>query len=128
MTASSEYSDLEALKEAHQFVWEEDDEPDSSNWKYRLAKQYYNELYKEFALADLRLYPTEKKIGLRWRTKGEVIVGKGTECCGSVECNSVNDLSTLEVPFEYEEKGKSKIELVKVKLCTQCTLIVLQDA
>ena len=56
-------------------------------WQRRVAKRYYDRLFKEYALADLRKYK-EDKIGFRWRTEQEVIAGKGQFVCGNKTCSS----------------------------------------
>ena len=40
-------------------------------WQRRLAKKYYDKLFKEYALADFSRYK-EGKVGFRWRTEQEV--------------------------------------------------------
>ena len=66
--------DNDVLRENHEFI--RDDEKDSRNlsssWEIRMARNYYNQLYKEYALGDLTRYK-EGKIGLRWRTQNEVM-------------------------------------------------------
>lgn len=124
MKVTQDHSDVVALKEAHQFVWEED-EIETDDWRERLALQYYRGLFKEYALIDLSLFGTEKQIGLRWRTKKEVVEEKGTKICGSLTCNYSGELNVLEMPFQYEEKGEVKMELVKVSLCPRCTTVVI---
>ena len=42
------------------FVWEEDDVPDS--WEKRLAKKYYDKLFKEYCICDLTLYKQNKVV------------------------------------------------------------------
>lgn len=86
----------------------------------RLAKYYWDRLYKEYAIADLSRYK-EKKLGLRWRSKREVISGKGQFACGAVDCNSVEFLRSWEVDFAYREKGEKRNALVKVRLCPACS-------
>ena len=61
----------------------EDDEVTS--WEKRLAKKYYDKLFKEYAIADLSRY-REGAIGLRWRTAKEVVAGKGQFVCGVKRC------------------------------------------
>ena len=113
--------DLSALKHHHQFV--RDDERDrkdmSNSWEVRMARKYYNKLYKEYALADLSLY-REGKIGLRWRTEHEVVIGKGQFICGSIPCDERAELRVYELPFRYGENGETKHELVKIRLCGVC--------
>ena len=51
-------TDQDVIKENHQFIWEDEDECDS--WDKRLAKKYYDKLYKEYCLADLSRYKENK--------------------------------------------------------------------
>lgn len=74
-------SDLDVLKEGHRFIRTEKDDAEMS-WEVRLAKRYYQRLYKEYAIADLSRYK-EGKLGLRWRTQKEVLHGKGQFVCGA---------------------------------------------
>jgi protein FRA10AC1 len=113
--------DLAALKSHHQFIRDDDaDRRDmTKSWEVRMARKYYNKLYKEFALADLSLFE-EGKIGLRWRTEQEVVIGKGQFSCGSLTCTETREMRGFEVPFRYKENGVVKCELVKVKVCENC--------
>eukprot|EP01039_Chlorochromonas_danica_P001089 gene1089-1179_t len=119
---SLQESDLNALKDCHQFV--RDDEVDAKitthDWKTRMARKYYDELYKEFAIIDLSRHD-EGLIGLRWRTKEEVVTGKGQHQCGGKRCSGSSALQVFELPFLYHEKGEEKMELVKVTLCPSCS-------
>lgn len=76
---------------------------------------------------------------MRWRTKEEVLEGKGQFSCANLSCR--NRESTLdedpddaakkggreeglrgfELMFEYVEKGEKKSALVKVRVCDECT-------
>ena len=83
-------TDWEAVREQHKFLrTEEDDKPDSS-WEAKLAKKYYDKLFKEYCLADLTLYK-EGKIGAweAWK-KREGGGGGGAEeeewTCRSLAC------------------------------------------
>lgn len=72
------------------------------------------------------------QFALRWRTEDEVVSGAGETTCGNTRCGLHSPrnidpadgppppLSTLELPFAYEEKGESKFALVKVVLCARC--------
>lgn len=113
--------DLAALKSHHKFIRDDDDDRRdmAKSWEVRMARKYYNKLYKEFALADLSLHQ-DGKIGLRWRTEQEVVIGKGQFSCGSVSCTETKNLRGFEVPFRYNESGVTKFELVKVKVCEKC--------
>lgn len=115
-------SDLETLREYHQFV--RDDELDAEvvdqDWRARMARRYYDLLYKEFAIVDLSRHE-EGQIGLRWRIKEEVLAGRGQFSCGAKRCEAAAGLQTYEVPFQYHEQGEEKMELVKVRLCKDCS-------
>eukprot|EP00914_Ancora_sagittata_P032719 GHVO01066097.1.p1 GENE.GHVO01066097.1~~GHVO01066097.1.p1 ORF type:complete len:266 (-),score=48.10 GHVO01066097.1:44-820(-) len=119
MASTKLKSDHELLTEAHEFLWEDYQQP--SSWEEKLAKAYYDRLYKEYALADLTKYKTGQ-IGLRWRTQKEVIHGKGQFVCGNLACEvrQQNALKSYEVNFKYKEKGMRKNALVKLRLCGKC--------
>jgi protein FRA10AC1 len=53
---------------------EKDDE--DLTWEKRLAKRYYDKLFKEYALVELRFYK-EGRLAMRWRNEKEVVRGKG---------------------------------------------------
>lgn len=89
-------------------------------WGQRVAKKYYDKLFKEYALCELKYYK-EGKIALRWRTEKEVIVGKGQFICASTRCDESKKLQSWEVNFGYMEDGEKKNELVKVRLCPKCS-------
>jgi protein FRA10AC1 len=121
---------LELIKESNiarencKFIMDEEDEDEgntSSSWEKRLAKKYYDKLYKEYCLAELKYYKAGK-VALRFRTEEEVFRGKGQFICGSLKCDSTSDLSSWEVHFAYVEDGVKKDALVKVRLCVDCSL------
>lgn len=93
---------------------------DDLTWGQRVAKKYYDKLFKEYALCELKYYK-EGKIALRWRTEKEVIVGKGHFICASTRCDETKKLQSWEVNFGYMEDGEKKNELVKVRLCPECS-------
>lgn len=66
-------------------------------------------------------YYKEGKIALRWRVEREVISGKGQFVCASTRCESTKSLKSWEVNFGYIEDGEKKNELVKVRLCPECS-------
>eukprot|EP00940_MAST-03C_sp_MAST-3C-sp2_P001419 g1419.t1 len=119
-------SDLDVLKEEHRFLFDEDSDEDEdgggggggankdrkSNWGKRIAKEYHRKLFKEYALADLSRY-RKGQIGLRFRTKKEVVGGKGQFVCGALGCGETQALESFEVNFRYVEVGKVKNALVK---------------
>eukprot|EP00108_Taenia_solium_P012101 TsM_000481400 transcript=TsM_000481400 gene=TsM_000481400 len=110
--------DIDVIKANARFVWEGRDNPET--WEERLAKHYWDRLYKEYAIADFSRYK-EKKLGLRWRSEREVVSGKGQFVCGAVDCNEVEFLRSWEVDFAYRERGEKRNALVKVRLCPTCS-------
>jgi protein FRA10AC1 len=94
------------------------EEPDI--WEQRVAKKYYDRLFKEYAICELKYYK-EGKIALRWRVEREVVSGKGQFICASTSCESTTSLKSWEVNFGYVEDGEKKNELVKVRLCPECS-------
>lgn len=75
---------------------------------------------------------------MRWRTKEEVLKGKGQFSCANLSCRNrdtldedPNDdveekgdkkgLQGFELMFEYVEGGEQKNALVKVRVCDECT-------
>ena len=59
--------------------------PRTTTWQERMVKQYHSHLYKSHVMADLTRYQVNQ-IGFRWRTKQEVMVGKGVDTCGNKHC------------------------------------------
>lgn len=108
------------------------------SWEDNLALKYYNSLFREFAIANLKHYKSGQ-IALRWRTEAEVLAGVGHLTCASLRCPHHAPLPALaaafeddpeseaplveaaldeyEVPFGYVEEGERKECLVKVVLC-----------
>lgn len=115
-------TEAEILAENHRFLRDEnDDEELESNWGARVAKKYYDRLFKEYALSDLSRYK-EGRIALRWRTQAEVISGKGQFECGNIACDEKEGLKSWEVNFGYLEAGEKKNALVKLRLCAECSV------
>ncbi|TFK69971.1 hypothetical protein BDN72DRAFT_767233 [Pluteus cervinus] len=122
-------TEFEILKASHKFLRENDQSEESLSWNEQLAAKYYANLYREFAVCDLKHYKTGN-FALRWRTEDEVLLGAGETTCGNTRCEHhsppryQNDpkpsLSTLELPFAYVEHGEGKSALVKVVLCGKC--------
>ncbi|XP_023235224.1 protein FRA10AC1 homolog [Centruroides sculpturatus] len=111
-------TDFDIIRENHQFLWDPDDSADS--WDRKLAKKYYDKLFKEYCIADLSRYK-ENKIALRWRIEKEVIDGKGQFVCGEKTCNEKERLCSWEMNFGYIEFGEKKNALVKLRLCPVCS-------
>ncbi|KAL8023006.1 putative folate-sensitive fragile site protein Fra10Ac1 [Plasmopara halstedii] len=113
--------DLKILKKNFRFI--RDDEVDAElgekDWQIRMSVRYYQQLFREYALADLSRYQ-EGKIGLRWRTEMEVVTGKGQFSCGNKECDERLELRSYELLFAYHEQRERKRCLVKVRACTLC--------
>jgi len=120
-------ADRAALEDHYSFIPSESTRSKNNTvtneWQERMVTKYHDHLFKEFALADLSI---PGRIGLRWRTREEVINGRGDRTCGNKRCPNNSDdtnsslLVTLEVPFSYYERGEKKMELVKLKLCSSC--------
>ena len=111
-------NDYDVLQKHHKFLW--DETGSQGTWEDRLAKSYYDKLFKEYALSDLSRYK-ENKIALRWRTEREVVEGKGQFVCGNKVCVSREGLQSWEVNFAYLEQEEKKNALVKLRLCPKCS-------
>ncbi|KAG8523531.1 Protein FRA10AC1 [Galemys pyrenaicus] len=134
-------TDMDVIRENHRFLWNEEDEMDM-NWEKRLAKKYYDKLFKEYCIADLSRYKENKvffldiledsyskrlsSFGFRWRIEKEVISGKanvpslftGQFFCGNKYCEKKDDLKSWEVNFGYIEHGEKRNALVKLSKLT----------
>ncbi|KAH8857911.1 Protein FRA10AC1 like [Schistosoma japonicum] len=116
---SKDKTDVDVIREHGRFLWSEEDEPTS--WSERLAKKYWEKLFKEYCLVDLSRYK-ENKFGMRWRLEKEVISGKGQFTCGNVACPAGSErLRSWEVNFVYQERGERRNALVKIRLCPPCS-------
>nr|CAD1822685.1 unnamed protein product [Ananas comosus var. bracteatus] len=111
-------TDQDTLREGYRFILSEEDEMDST-WEKKLVKRYYDKLFKEYCIADMSQYK-KGKIGLRWRTEKEVILGKGQFICGNKKCDEKEGLGSYEVNFSYVEAGEQKQALVKLVACKRC--------
>ncbi len=120
-------SEREILEQNHRFI-RDDDTPTDLDEEKRLAKRYYDSLFREYALVDLSRW-REQKIALRWRTKAEVLAGQGQFTCGCLSCSRrhrnrhdrMEELKTFELNFAYMEDGLKKNSLVKVCVCRKCS-------
>ncbi|KAL3895006.1 MAG: hypothetical protein SGCHY_004947 [Lobulomycetales sp.] len=95
-------------------------DPETSSWEQRVAIKYYEKLFKEYCLCNLERYK-KGQIAMRWRTKKEVVDGKGQFVCASLSCLRDRDLASWEVNFAYVENQVRKNALVKVRLCPECS-------
>lgn len=117
---SRDKSDYDVVKSNHRFLWDDIEDKDLS-WEQKLAKKYYEKLFKEYCICDLSRFK-ENKIAMRWRTENELKVGKGQFLCGSRKCEERELLRTWEVNFAYTEESEKKNALVKVRLCPECSI------
>ena len=117
---SRDRTDLDVIKENHKFLWDDDEEGEEMSWGQRIAKKYYEKLFKEYCITDLSRYK-ENKVAMRWRIEKEVVAGKGQFTCGARKCEEKETLRTWEVNFGYVEQGEKKNALVKVRLCPDCS-------
>ncbi|PKI82661.1 hypothetical protein MVES_003518 [Malassezia vespertilionis] len=97
-------TDFDILREHARFLHTDDL---AHSYEAQLARAYYDSLYKEFAIANLKHYRT-RGIALRWRTEEEVLGGIGQYTCANQRCarhkrRTRTALSEYEVPFAYQE-------------------------
>ncbi|GAB0097201.1 protein FRA10AC1 [Sergentomyia squamirostris] len=111
-------TDMDVIKENHQFLWDESEK--NLSWERQLAKSYYSKLFREYCICDLSQYK-KNQVGLRWRTENEIVLGQGQFMCGNKHCPEKEDLRSWEVNFNYMEHGQKKNALVKVRLCRECS-------
>ncbi|XP_007478851.1 protein FRA10AC1 isoform X1 [Monodelphis domestica] len=118
-SGENDKTDLDVIRENHRFLWNEEDEMDMT-WEKKLAKKYYDKLFKEYCIADLSRYK-DNQFGFRWRVEREVISGKGQFFCGNKRCDEKEGLKSWEVNFGYIEHGEKRNALVKLRLCQECS-------
>lgn len=121
-------SEREILEQNHRFIRDDDASVDLDEEKH-LAKRYYDSIFRDYALVDLSRW-REQKVALRWRTKVEVLDGRGQFICGCLNCSGrhgedrdgrTEELKTFELNFAYVEDGVKKNSLVKVCVCQKCS-------
>ncbi|KAJ1974349.1 hypothetical protein H4R35_003649 [Dimargaris xerosporica] len=113
-------SELDILRQHHEFLRDAEEDEAALKWEQRVAKNYYDRLYREFCLCDLQRY-REGRVAMRWRTESEVLSGKGESSCASLRCTNANALQIWEVMFNYVEQSERKRALVKLTLCPDCS-------
>ena len=91
--SSKDKTDLDVIRQEMKFVWDESDTADT--WEKRLAKRYYDKLFKEYCICDLSYYKINK-IAMRWRIEKEVVEGKGQFICGEKKCTVRDGLRSWE--------------------------------
>uniref|UniRef100_A0A915PFX8 Protein FRA10AC1 n=1 Tax=Setaria digitata TaxID=48799 RepID=A0A915PFX8_9BILA len=130
---SRDRTDYDVLRDNHRFLWNDDEltKAAEKSWEARLAKRYYDKLFKEYCIADLSQYK-KNRIAMRWRTEKEVRLGKGQFECGNKRCSREDNLTSWEgsgdidiasfpVNFAYVENSLKKNALVKLRLCPECS-------
>uniref|UniRef100_A0AC34FZ89 Protein FRA10AC1 n=2 Tax=Panagrolaimus sp. ES5 TaxID=591445 RepID=A0AC34FZ89_9BILA len=118
---SKDKNDYDIIRENHKFLWNADDITEAEkSWDAKLAKRYYDKLFKEYCIADLTFYE-KNKVAMRWRIEREVKSGKGQFICGEKHCDKDKGLESWEVNFTYKEHGEKKNALVKLRLCPACS-------
>jgi protein FRA10AC1 len=55
---SQDKRDIDVIRENHRFLWDEEEIPES--WEAKLAKKYYDKLFKEYCICDLSRYKENK--------------------------------------------------------------------
>jgi protein FRA10AC1 len=135
-----DYTRLTRSPRAFRFIRDTTTDPSQLSWEDNLALKYYNSLFREFAITNLKHYKSGQ-IALRWRTENEVLSGVGHLTCASMRCahhaplperaaefeddpeseQPLVDvaLHEYEVPFGYVEDGERRECLVKVVLCEE---------
>jgi len=116
--ASRDRTDHHVLRDNHRFVWAPEDTTET--WERRMAKRYYDKLFREYCICDLAYYKLNR-VAMRWRVEKEVVEGKGQFSCGAKRCEARDSLQSWEVNFAYEEHGEKKACLVKLRLCPDCS-------
>ena len=117
--SSRDKTDYDIVKQNHRFLWD-DVAIEDLTWEQKMAKKYYEKLFKEYCICDVSRYK-ENKIAMRWRTENELKIGKGQFVCGQRKCDERELLRTWEVNFAYIEESEKKNALVKVRLCPDCS-------
>ncbi len=85
----------------------------------RLAAQFEATLAKDLAIVDLSR-ASFGRVGLRWRSAGEVAAGKGERVCAAQGCTERRPLAPLELPFAWKDGETARVALVSTMLCTRC--------
>ena len=58
--------DIDVVRENHRFLWEDEEGEEIDHkelkWEQRIAKKYWEKLFKEYAITDLTQYKSKKKL------------------------------------------------------------------
>ena len=57
--SANDKTDLDVIHENHRFLWTDKDES-NENWAKKLAKKYWDKLFKEYCISDLSRYKENK--------------------------------------------------------------------
>lgn len=92
--SESTRSDFDVVRKHHRFIRTvEDDCALEEDWERRVAKRYYDRLYKEYVLVELRRC-AQRQLAMRWRTEKEVLRGKGQFVCAALDCECADGLQS----------------------------------
>ncbi|GMI34377.1 hypothetical protein TeGR_g843 [Tetraparma gracilis] len=121
------------------------EEAGEGTWQSRMAREYSASLYKEQAIIDfaalistLSSPAPSHRVGLRWRTRPEVLAGFGFSTCGNRRCPGLHPaapslplppdleygagLTSFGFPFLHRQDGARKETWVEVRLCDGCSV------
>jgi protein FRA10AC1 len=108
----------------NRFIRSSEQDPSTLSWEDRLAVKYYDSLFREYALVNLKHYRSGAvrpsslslsqfglrltrsalaQVALRWRTEPELLAGIGHLTCGSLRCSYHQPSPTLLAAFESDE-------------------------
>ncbi|KAH0543921.1 hypothetical protein FGG08_001822 [Glutinoglossum americanum] len=97
---SSFRTERQLLEENHKFIRDDDDGDEAGAGEKEIARRYYEKLFREFALVELGRWREgmadagweNDQVAMRWRTKDEVLSGKGQFTCASLSCSRRDDV------------------------------------
>jgi protein FRA10AC1 len=112
-------TDAHVVRDTFRFLRDDEEDAALGAWESRVARRYYDKLFREYIVADLSRW-RERRLGARWRVEREVVLGKGQFICGEKHCDETRGLASYEVHFAYEEAGEQKEALVKLRCCAEC--------
>lgn len=117
-------SDLDVLHAEYRFMRTAAHDGDLSQEEKRMARTYYLKLARDMCLVDLSQAERTGFVGMRWRTQGEVLEGKGRLICGALDCSytaaCAEGLISASTPFSYIEDGISHTVETRTVLCLSC--------
>ena len=57
---SKDKTDLDVFREQNKFIWDDSEDLSDLSWEKRLAKRYYDKLFKEYCICDLTYFEQNK--------------------------------------------------------------------